>query len=269
MPDRSRIDENRRHVVTQNRQLTDQQISEFKRDGFIVVRGMFDAEEMKDLARWTDEVENYPETPGKFMMYFEKSLKNGEDRLLNRLENFYPYHDGFRALFDGDKLRGAVSDLLGEEAILFKDKINFKMPGGDGFKPHQDQQAGWGTYTDFFVTALVSIDEATTENGCLELVAGYHDKGLLAEEWQPITEAQNAAMHPVACPTRPGDVVFFDSYAPHGSGPNMTDRKRRVLYVTYNRRADGDHRAQYYADKRASYPPDIERDPNKEYRFRV
>jgi hypothetical protein len=260
---------NRRDVVSKQRQLTDQQVSEFKRDGFVVVRGMFTPAEMTELARWTDEAEGYPETPGKFMMYFEKSLKNGRDRLLNRLENFYPYHDGFRALFDGAKLRGAVSDLLGEEAVLFKDKINFKMPGGDGFKPHQDQQAGWGTYTDFFITALVSVDAATLENGCLELVAGFHDKGLLAKEWEPISEEQNAAMRPVPCPTRPGDVVFFDSYAPHGSGPNMTDRKRRVLYVTYNRKADGDHRAQYYADKRASYPPDIERDPNKEYRFRV
>lgn len=73
-----------------NRQLSDQQISDFKRDGFVVVRGMFDADDMKEIARWTDEVENYPETPGKFMMYFEKSLKNGADRLLNRLENFYP-----------------------------------------------------------------------------------------------------------------------------------------------------------------------------------
>lgn len=256
-------------VTSQRRQLTDRQISDFKRDGFVVVRGMFDATEMKDLARWTDEVETYPETPGKFMMYFEKSLKNGQDRLLNRLENFYPYHDGFRALFDGAKLRGAVSELLGEPAILFKDKINFKMPGGDGFKPHQDQQAGWGTYTDFFITALVSIDEATAENGCLELVAGYHDKGLIAEEWKPITDEQAAAMNPISCPTKPGDVVFFDSYAPHGSGPNMTDAKRRVLYVTYNRKSDGDHRVQYYVDKRKSFPPDIERDPTKEYRFRV
>jgi hypothetical protein len=151
----------------------DQQISDFSATASSSSRH-FGAAEMKDLARWTDEVENYPETPGKFMMYFEKSLKNGQDRLLNRLENFYPYHDGFRALFDGAKLRGAVAELLGEPAILFKDKINFKMPGGDGFKPHQDQQAGWGTYTDFFITALVSIDEA-----CERLpgaLAGYHDR---------------------------------------------------------------------------------------------
>jgi ectoine hydroxylase-related dioxygenase (phytanoyl-CoA dioxygenase family) len=256
-------------AVTRERQLTDRQIADFKRDGFVVVRGMFSAAEMTELARWTDEVESYPETPGKFMMYFEKSLKNGSDRLLNRLENFYPHHDGFRTLFDGAKLRGAVSELLGEEAILFKDKINFKMPGGDGFKPHQDQQAGWSAYTDFFITALVSIDEATMENGCLELVAGYHDKGLVAEEWKPITDQQAAAMNPIPYPTKPGDVVFFDSYAPHGSGPNLSDNKRRVLYVTYNRKSDGDHRVQYYADKRKSFPPDIERDPGKEYRFRV
>ena len=253
--------------VTQR--LTDRQIADFRRDGFLVVRGMFDSVEMARLISWTQEVEQFPEIPGKYMMYFEQSLKGDGRRLLNRLENFYPYHDGFRDLFDGNKLRGAVSDLLGEEAILFKDKINFKMPGGDGFKPHQDQQAGWSTYANFFITALVSIDAATEENGCLELVSGYHDQGLIGEEWAPLTDSQIREMNPVPYPTEPGDVVFFDSYAPHGSGPNMSDQKRRVLYVTYNRLGDGDHREQYYADKRASYPPDIEREPEKEYRFRV
>jgi hypothetical protein len=45
--------------------------------------------------------------------------------------------------------------------------------------------------------------------------------------------------------------------------------RRRVLYVTYNLAADGDHRVSYFADKRASFPPDIERTPGVEYRFRV
>jgi len=35
--------------------------------------------------------------------------------------------------------------------VLFKEKVNFKMPGGDGFKPHQDSQAGWDRYADYFV----------------------------------------------------------------------------------------------------------------------
>ena len=110
-------------------------------------------------------------------------------------------------------MRSATSDLPGEEAVLYKDKINFKLPGGDGFELHQDQQAGWGTYTDFFITALVSIDAATKENGCLELVAGLHSDGMLGEEWKPMTEEDLAGKPLVSCPTQPGDVVFFDSIA--------------------------------------------------------
>jgi hypothetical protein len=41
------------------------------------------------------------------------------------------------------------------------------------------------------------------------------------------------------------------------------------MYITYNRRAEGDQRARYYADKRESYPPDCEREAGKEYVFRV
>ena len=249
--------------------LNSAQIADFKRDGFLVVRQLFDVGEMKNISAWTNEVETWPETPGRHMMYFETSLKSGRERILNRLENFYPFHEAFRDLFDGNKLLAATSDLLGEDAVLYKDKINFKLPGGDGFELHQDQQAGWGTYADLFITALVSIDAATEENGCLELVAGLHKLGMLGEEWKPMTEEDIAEKTLVSCPTQPGDVVFFDSYCPHGSGPNMSDGKRRVLYVTYNAASAGDHREQYYADKRASFPPDIERDPTKEYVFRV
>jgi ectoine hydroxylase-related dioxygenase (phytanoyl-CoA dioxygenase family) len=255
--------------LADNRVLTPEQVSTFERDGFVVIRGMFDAAEMQAISTWTDDVQNYPEVPGKYMMYYEKSLIAPGQRVLQRVENFYPYHRAFAELFDSPRLRGAVGELLGGPAVLFKEKINFKLPGGDGFKPHQDQQAGWWTYSDFFITVLVSIDEATLENGCLELAAGHHKRGLVGGEWAPLTDEQIADMDMRPYPTEPGDVVFFDSYAPHGSGPNLSDRPRRVLYATYNRLSDGDHRLLYYADKRNSFPPDIERDPNKEYKFRV
>ena len=63
--------------------------------------------------------------------------------------------------------------------------------------------------------------------------------------------------------------MFFDSYVPHASKPNLTRTNRRVLYLTYNRAVDGDQRERYFADKRAAFPPDIERIPGIEYRFRV
>lgn len=73
----------------------------------------------------------------------------------------------------------------------------------------------------------------------------------------------------VSCPTKPGDLVFFDCYAPHRSAPNMSDRIRRLYYATYNRLSDGDFLERYYADKHKNYPPDIEREAGKTYVFRV
>jgi len=255
-------------TVSTERILTEAQFAMFRRDGFVVVRKMFDDVEMAHIAAWSDEMESRPEVPGAYMKYFEESLRSPSERILQRLENFYPYHDGFSSLFDG-KLRQVSAELFGAEAVLFKDKINFKKPGGDGFKPHQDQQAGWSSYADLFITAMVSIDPATDENGCLELVAGQHGRGLIGAEWVPLDEANMANMNFVSCPTEPGDAVLFDSYCPHGSNPNLTDAMRRILYITYNRLSDGDHRDQYYADKRKSYPPNIERVPGREYVFRV
>ncbi len=246
--------------------LTQAHIDAFKRDGYVLVRGLYTADEIRDIARWTDEVAAYPEIPGRYMMYFEQSRLHPGQRLLNRMEDIEPYHEGFSRVFNGDKMKGSIDRLFGEPSVLFKDKINFKMSGGDGFKAHQDVQAGWDHYASLHITALVSIDASTVENGCLELAPGHHNSGLIGESWKPLPEDE---LEYTICPTQPGDAVFFDSFIPHRSGPNLTDKPRRVLYVTYNRLSEGDHRRQYYADKRLSYPPDCEREADKKYVFRV
>ncbi len=246
--------------------LATEQIEQFRNNGYLLVRNLYDADMMKQITDWTDEVSAYPEVPGKYMMYFEQSKLDAGKRILNRMEDIEPYHQGFSKLFMHGDIQKVTSQLFGDEAVLFKDKINFKLPGGDGFKAHQDVQAGWDRYAKLHITALVSIDASTVENGCLEMAAGYHDKGLIGEQWKPLEED---ALDYEAVITNPGDAVFFDSFAPHRSGPNMTDAQRRVLYVTYNAAAEGDHRRQYYDDKRLSYPPDVEREAGKEYVFRV
>lgn len=116
---------------------------------------------------------------------------------------------------------------------------------------------------------MVSIDACTPENGCLEMVSGHHDRGLIGEMWKPLEAEQMQGMDFVPVITEPGDVIFFDSFAPHRSAPNQTDAPRRVLYITYNRLSEGDWRIQYYADKRMSFPPDCEREPGKIYKFKV
>jgi 2-aminoethylphosphonate dioxygenase len=246
--------------------LTGDQIAAFKRDGFLLAPSIFTAADVARISRWTDELVAMPEEPGRHWIYHEKSLKDSSRRLISRIENICPYHPGFAEL--ADVLRKPVAQLMDEPAVLFKEKINFKMPGGDGFKPHQDSQAGWEKYASYFITAMVCIDEATIENGCLKIAAGQQKKGLF-RAWEPMTDADMAGMEFKPYPTKPGDVVFLDTYAPHSSEPNMTDRTRRMYFSTYNKASEGDHIAAYYADKRKSYPPDIEREAGKTYVFRV
>jgi len=249
--------------------LSPQQIADYERDGFLYEPAAFSAAEARELARWVQDVQDWTEVPGRHMAYYEDSVVRPEQRVLQRIENFVPYHAGFRDLVADRRMLGAVEQLLGEAAVLFKDKINYKLSGGDGYKPHQDQQAGWWNYAPLFMTALVTVDEQTIENGCLEMAAGHHKGGMVGSEWTPLGDTEMASMRFVPYPTRPGDVMYFDSFAPHRSQPNRTATPRRVLYITYNAARHGDHRVQYYVDKRRSFPPDIEREPGKQYKFRV
>src|SRR5262245_53609472 len=257
------------HTSGGPRVFDDAQLSGFRRDGFVFVPGFFDAARTAEITTWIDELTARPEQPGKHWVYHEPSLDDPAQRLIQRVEKFSEVDPRFARLFNGGRLHMAVSELLGEGAQLFKEKINYKMPGGPGFKAHQDAQAGWNVYASYYVTALVTIDPATIENGCLEIVAGGHTHGLVGEEWKPLDEATIARLDFRPYPARPGDAMFFDSYAPHRSGPNHTKEQRRVLYVTYNRASEGDQRARYFADKHASFPPDIERKAGKTYVFRV
>jgi len=184
------------------------------RDGYLIVRGFFGASEVRDLLAWTDEVTAAPEVPGRHMVYYEDSLTEPRRRVVQRIEDFCPFHPGFDGVVRGARLLSWVAALLGEPAVLFKEKINFKMPGAPGFKAHQDQQAGWTRYAPIFITALVTLDPATVENGCLEMVPGRHKEGLIGEEWNPLSEE---GLDLVPAPTAPGDVIFFDSFAPHAS----------------------------------------------------
>lgn len=249
--------------------LGDGDLAQYGASGWVVRRGFFDAAETAAIAQWTDEVTAMPEVPGRQMVYYEPSLVAPGARVIQRIENFCPYHERFDALVRRSRLAHAADQLLGAPSCLFKEKINYKMAGGAGFEPHQDQQAGWSRYAPIFVTALVCIDRATAANGCLEMPTVPRLKNLIGAEWRPLTSEEMASFELVPVETEPGDVIFFDSYVPHASKPNLTAEPRRILYLSYNCISDGDHRAQYFAEKRANFPPDIEREPGKEYKFRV
>jgi len=261
--------------------LSKEQVETFVRDGVLVLRAeeMWSKDELSRLLAAVDDIDTWPDTPGKWMKYYDQKLVKGEDgqaveaqekeRILTRIENFVQYSKPMEEVLNSQKLLGMMSDALGEQAVLYKEKINYKLTGGVGFKPHQDVAAGWWMYGQTaHISVLVSVDEATPENGCLELVWGNHDR-LLGPQWEEVPSDVVEKLEWKSLPTKPGDVVFFDSFVPHRSGPNLSQRRRRAIYATYAKKSEGDLRDRYYADKRVSFPPDCERDPSKNYAYKI
>lgn len=157
---------------------------------------------------------------------------------------------------------------MGEAAVLFKEKINFKSPGGNGFKPHQDAPAFISFKQTYHITMMLAIDKATVKNGCLHVIEnGEYKKHILPQNTDgSITSEYVNKMkwQPIECDV--GDILLFDSYIPHYSESNLSDTSRSAAFVTYNRLKDGGSKRQhYFSDKRTKFPPDCERDPNKDY----
>ena len=245
------------------------ELSDYKRDGFIIVRRMYSLSEILEISTDIDELSVRKPAFGKEMVYFEDSLLEKGKRVLSRIEKFAEFNEGLKNLVYDARMIGRAGELLNDEAVLFKEKVNFKLSGGGGFTPHQDIQPGWDEYAPFFLSVLVTIDSSTIENGCLELAAGHHTRGWIGKKMKPLEGDELKGVEFKPYPMEPGDVAFFDCFVPHQSKPNLTREQRRNLYLTFNRLTDGDWREKYFTDKRRSYTPDKEREPGKEYVFKV
>ena len=93
-----------------------------------------------------------------------------------KTENYVDYHKIFSNFAYSKIILDTIEQLTGEEFILFKDKINFKKPGGGGFRPHQDKTSKWGQYGSIFLNAMITLTESTEDNGCLEVASNHRFK---------------------------------------------------------------------------------------------
>lgn len=239
--------------------LMDQQVRQFHERGFIALKGFFSPPEIARVSGWLQDLQRAPQTGGSDARYYEKSPVT-QDNILVRVEHFLGDHNPeITELLLPGKAIECLTQLFDEPPLLFKEKVNYKLPGCRSDKLHQDQAAGWNAYADFFITMAVVIDANRKDNAALTfMTSGNYQKSLMTPEWQPLSHDDPPYSPPdeyQLIEADPGDVLFFDSYVPHGSPPNTSNRARRNIYITFNRRSAGDLRARYYADKWASYPP--------------
>jgi len=245
--------------------LTQEQIAHFDQQGFLILRvDEHKLVEPKEVQLWTSEVRNLPRENGKWMPYDEVTASG--DRQLMRTENFADYHPGFSQLLHGDGLRSILKQVTRDDMLLFKDKINYKLAGGNGFQAHLDAPAYDHIGEIEHTTANLAVDPATIANGCVEVVPGSHKMKVELAEGGRISAKWEAEHQWVPVELAPGDLLIFGSHLAHRSAANHTSNPRSSIYATYHNVSDGtDLRSRYYLDRRQNFPPDHERIPGKDY----
>ncbi len=253
--------------------LTTEQIEQFHSRGFIVIPGFFDLETVQIVSGWMEALSKKDPEPNKEAKYYERSPLTGESVLVRAEHIFGDFNKELANALMTPKTLGCLEELFGQPAVLFKEKVNYKAPGCRPDKLHQDQAAGWNAFCDFFITVAMAVDENRKDNAALTFMSsGNYERKLMTEEWKPIT-TDDPPYQPeeeyTLLEANPGDAIFFDSYVPHGSPANSSDRLRRNLFLTFNRAAQGDMRQRYYEEKWKSYPPNRMDDDRDSSSYRV
>ena len=229
----------------------------FREQGWLVIRGAIGPGELAAIDSAVCDVASWADAEGPGLHHFEQT---DDGAVLARSEDFIEHHDVLRAFICDGLITRVLSELFGEPVLLFKEKINYKHPGGGGFAPHQDAPAY--RFVDHHISCMVPLDPSTEQSGCL-YVAPAPNTGatmprargsmMATDERGRIDESVSAGLSWSPVLLEPGDLLFFDSYTPHYSETNRSDRPRRAAYLTYNAVSLGDFRDRYYADKRAAF----------------
>jgi hypothetical protein len=203
-------------------------------------RSVVSGRELDAMRAWTDDVETWPAGSHRWGQYAERTA-GGE--AICRTENVSGCHEGFAQLVRG-ALAATAASAFGDEVVDFKDKINYKQPGGAGFSPHQDLAAYPGA--SHVMSILVAIDECTTTSGCVWFAPGVDE--LLAVDTRGVVlpdVVSSLSWSPAEL--APGDVLCIAGATPHYSEANRGSSPRRVLVASYAPPGEAYDRERYYA----------------------
>ena len=222
-------------------QLTQQQIADYHRDGYVVIPNFLNKEEVGKLygiATSDDTLQKHA---------FDLNDQSGKKTKLTLW--YTPGNDAYGLLTKSHRMVDSVDKLLdGDSAVChFHSKLMQKEPKvGGAWEWHQDYGYWYKNeflYPDQMMSVMVAITEANKQNGCLQVIKGSHKMGRIEHGFAG--EQVGASQHYVDLILKanelvyveimPGDALFFHSNLLHRSEANLSDTARWSLISCYNR----------------------------------
>ncbi|MEO0733803.1 MAG: phytanoyl-CoA dioxygenase family protein [Bacteroidota bacterium] len=232
--------------------LTPEEIAAYKRDGYLVLRGVLTEAEMAPLDHWFDHFVTGKE-PGMGRDFCDMSQPYGTPfeqwQLVNAMlpSEYRPelanniYH----------QLAQSIADQLytAGEAGLDYEQFLAKRPNQEAaeFAMHQDLGYWPKTENTWTATCSLALTDSAAENGCLQVVPGTNNEPALRAHRPKGSEDDNKSRDEshtlvidskptdkiVLLPVRRGDVTVHDERIVHGSGGNTASVWRKTYVAAY------------------------------------
>jgi len=218
--------------------LNTEDVNQFRHDGFCAVPDFLTSDEIGVLLGSMDWI-----CAGATLAHHDAGRmemephQGPEGTRVRRIYEPCTYYPEFHSLSDSSKLLDCVAQLLGENLLFHYSKINMKPPAiGSVVEWHQDLAYYPLTNPDS-LAVLFYLDDADRNNGCLQVIPGLHNKGILNHSSEgffsgQVTEPVDVA-RAVAIEGRAGTAIFLHGVTPHASAPNTSPYSRRTLILSY------------------------------------
>lgn len=217
--------------------ITPDEVLHYRLDGFALVPGMFDSEEIGLLRRAAKEDKALDEHS------FGRADNEGG---IVRLSLWNHPGDGIYGMFA--RCRSIVDSaeaLLGGEVYHYHSKMIMKEPRiGGAWAWHQDYGYWYqnGVLFPLLCSVFIAVDRATRENGCLQVLRGSHLAGRVdhiltgdqaGADLERVSELSKR-LELVHVEMEAGDALFFDANLLHRSDQNHSGDPRWSMICCYN-----------------------------------
>jgi len=217
--------------------ISDEQVRSYEQDGFVLVRGMFNTEEIGLLSRAAHE--------DRLLDLHSYGKGDGEGGTVRLSLWNHPGDTIYGMVARCESIVGSAEKLLAGEVYHYHSKMIMKdAKVGGAWTWHQDYGYWYqnGVLFPLVTSAFVAVDPATKENGCLQVVRGSHHAGrvdhVLTGEQAGADKERVAELarrlDPVYVEMDPGDTLFFHCNLLHRSDRNRSEKPRWSMICCYN-----------------------------------
>jgi len=228
--------------------LTQQQLADFQRNGFLVLPQLGDADYCRQVLTFAQDQLELAAGPVEWEAdtgYPGAPTARTEDggNTVRRLLRVSMRDSLIRDWATGPKLAIPLKQLLGPQVFLSQAHHNCIMTK----QPRYSSVTGWhrdSRYWHFqrpeLISAWLALRDETVDNGCLLVIPGSHlaeidpqglDPAQFLKQDYPGNQALLAQAIPV--PLMAGDVLLFSSNLFHAAGRNRTDQTKYSMVFTY------------------------------------